>query len=192
MGEIPTDQDSDRAMADGHRRHLLILRGPGGPIVQVAMSGRQVIYFDVSDVVEFVRSNVRLSGIQRVSVEIVKYLSARGGDHELRLICYHPTLKRMVWFSAAPFDADYAFDHSGFCRYFAISPRREQADDFGQHDWDVFVHGKAHCGPFPGSVKPCVLARSRASARRRSAASGSQIWKMRPSPMNITVSARPA
>lgn len=89
------------------------------------MSGRQVIYFDVSDVVEFVRSNTRLSGIQRVSVEIIKYLSGRSADHELRLICYHPTLKRMVWFSAAPFGEDYGFDHSEFCRYFAIAHRRE-------------------------------------------------------------------
>jgi len=89
------------------------------------MSGRPVIYFDVSDVVEFVRSNTRLSGIQRVSVEIVKYLSERRGDHDLRLLCYHPTLKRMVWFSAEPFDGNYRFDHSEFCRYFAISHRKE-------------------------------------------------------------------
>ncbi|OWJ56874.1 glycosyltransferase family 4 protein [Inquilinus limosus] len=84
------------------------------------MSGRQVIYFDVSDVVEFVRSNTRLSGIQRVSLEIIKTLSGRSADHELRLICYHPVLKRMVWFSAAPFGTGYIFDHAGFCKYFAI------------------------------------------------------------------------
>lgn len=91
------------------------------------MSGRQVIYFDVSDVVEFVRSNTRLSGIQRVSVEIIKYLSGRSADHELRLICYHPVLKRMVWFPAAPFGPGYVFDHAGFCKYFAIVPRRDGA-----------------------------------------------------------------
>ncbi|MGO1077947.1 glycosyltransferase family 4 protein [Inquilinus sp. CA228] len=89
------------------------------------MGSQPVIYFDVSDVVEFVRSNTRLSGIQRVSLEIVKYLSEHRGDHDLRLICYHPTLKRMVWFSAKPFSRNYSFDHSGFCRYFGIVPRRE-------------------------------------------------------------------
>ncbi len=65
----------------------------------------------------------------------------------------------------------------------AAAARGEQADDFGQHDGNV-----AHCAPPAGSVKPCTRARSRASARRRSAASGSQIWKMRPRPMNTTVS----
>lgn len=97
------------------------------------MSGRQVIYFDVSDVVEFVRSNTRLSGIQRVSVEIVKTLSEQRGDHELRLICHHPTLKRMVWFSAAPFGRGYVFDHTGFCKYFAIAHRREGSLRIKEH-----------------------------------------------------------
>ncbi len=82
-----------------------------------------MIYFDVSDVVEFARSNERLSGIQRVSIEIIKYLSQVYGNEHLRLICYHPLFKRMLWFSAEPFSASYVYDQAEFCRYFSIEYR---------------------------------------------------------------------
>src|SRR6202022_2063124 len=48
--------------------------------------------------------------------------------------------------------------------------------------WGAFWAGA------PGSVRPRARARSRASVRRRSAAAGSQIWKVRPRPMNTTLS----
>ncbi len=82
-----------------------------------------MIYFDVSDVVEFARSNDRLSGIQRVSIEIIKYLSQVQGGENLRLICYHPLFRRMLWFSAEPFDASYVYDQAEFCRHFCIDYR---------------------------------------------------------------------
>jgi glycosyltransferase involved in cell wall biosynthesis len=110
------------------------MRSPDPTVIRRAPSpeseptgGKPVIYFDVSDVVEFVRSNNRLSGIQRVSIEIVKYLSRNTSHHDIRLICHHPTLKRMVWFSAEPFGSGYAFDHAEFCQYFGINPRRAGA-----------------------------------------------------------------
>ena len=52
----------------------------------------------------------------------------------------------------------------------AAGARGEQADDLGQHDGDMGVHGMAHCGPFPGRVKPCdacPLARLGAAALGR-------------------------
>ena len=71
----------------------------------------------------------------------------------------------------------------------AAIARGEGGQHLGEHDGDV--PGPAHAGA-PGRVSPRERTRSRASARRRSAAAGSQIWKVRPSPMNTTLSVTPA
>src|SRR5882757_4489750 len=97
------------------------------------MSIDKTIYFDVSDVIVFARSNTRLSGIQRVSMEIIKHLSKNYRDHDIRLICYHPIVKRVVWFSSKPFSGNYAFNHSEFCKYFNIDHRSEGSVKIGEY-----------------------------------------------------------
>ena len=64
----------------------------------------------------------------------------------------------------------------------------KRCQHFSQHYWHMALHGHGARPAAAGKVRPRSRARSRASSVRRRAASGSQIWKIRPTPTQATAS----
>ncbi|HEY7129687.1 MAG TPA: glycosyltransferase [Nitrospira sp.] len=78
------------------------------------------IHYDVSDILEYARYHATLSGIQRVSTQLISHIVSKHGTERLRLIGWHPLRQRMVSFDASYFAGDYKYDQKDFCRHFAL------------------------------------------------------------------------
>jgi glycosyltransferase involved in cell wall biosynthesis len=80
-----------------------------------------MIHYDVTDIWEYARHNATLSGIQRVSIQILNRIVNSHGADSLRLIGWHPIKKRILSFDPAYFSGEYAYDQDHFCRHFGLS-----------------------------------------------------------------------
>jgi glycosyltransferase involved in cell wall biosynthesis len=85
----------------------------------VKMSG--VVHFDITEILEYARHNATLSGIQRVTTEIITHIVNRHGTDKLRLIGWHPLRHRIVSFDASYFSGNYKYDQEDFCRHFGVA-----------------------------------------------------------------------
>ena len=78
-------------------------------------------HFDITDVLEFARFNATLSGIQRVSLRIIGHLLEQHGRDRIRLIAFHPTLRRVVEIDSTFLHPNYSFNQEDFCKHCNLS-----------------------------------------------------------------------
>jgi glycosyltransferase involved in cell wall biosynthesis len=78
------------------------------------------IYYDVTDILDFARSNATLTGIQRVSLQLLNHIVNRYSTDCLRLIGWHPTRRCILSFDASYFGGDYKYDQEHFCQHFGL------------------------------------------------------------------------
>lgn len=74
-------------------------------------------YFDLTDVLAFARYNSTLSGIQRVSLRIIGHLIEKHGRERIKLIAFHPNLRRVVEIKSDFLTPDYSFDMNEFAAH---------------------------------------------------------------------------
>ncbi|HEX6000718.1 MAG TPA: hypothetical protein VFZ16_15185, partial [Hyphomicrobiaceae bacterium] len=79
-----------------------------------------MIYYDITDILEYARTHDTLSGIQRVSIQLLTHFVNKHGADKLRLIAWHPIQKRILVFDASYFAGDYRYDQDEFCRRFLL------------------------------------------------------------------------
>src|SRR5690349_22972694 len=80
------------------------------------------IYYDITDVLEYARYNATLSGIQRFSIELLALIIKKQQNTRIKVIAFHPVLKRVVVASVDYF-AIGSYDQEDFCRAFSMTPR---------------------------------------------------------------------
>jgi glycosyltransferase involved in cell wall biosynthesis len=74
----------------------------------------KMLYFDITDIIDFTRSNATPTGIQRVSLRIIGNLVDSYGSDKIRLIAYHPMQRAPIAIDASFLDAYYTFDRVKF------------------------------------------------------------------------------
>jgi glycosyltransferase involved in cell wall biosynthesis len=79
------------------------------------------IYYDISDTLEYARHNATLSGIPRVSIQLVSHIVNKHGTDKFHLIGWHPIRQRIISFDASYFSGNYEYDQEDFCRHFGLS-----------------------------------------------------------------------
>lgn len=79
-----------------------------------------MIYYDISDILEYARHNSSISGIQRVSISKINYIINTYGPDSIRLISYHPDKKVILTYEADHFRGVYNYDQASFCAYFGL------------------------------------------------------------------------
>lgn len=57
-----------------------------------------MIYLDITDILDYAQSNIRISGIQRVQLRIISSLVGRLGPDRVRCSFWHPTRREVVSF----------------------------------------------------------------------------------------------
>jgi hypothetical protein len=55
------------------------------------------IHYDVTDIWEYGRHHATLSGIQRVSIQLLSHIVNKHGTDRLSLIGWHPIRKRILY-----------------------------------------------------------------------------------------------
>ena len=80
-----------------------------------------MIYYDITDILEFARHHDTLSGIQRVSIQLLNHMVNKHGTDRLRLIGWNPSTHSIMTFDAGYFAGNYKYDAHDFCRHFALS-----------------------------------------------------------------------
>lgn len=68
------------------------------------------IYFDISDILRYSKSNRTLTGIQRFVTQIISHSVDKRGCDKVGLIAYHPRKKRLICYDAAHFCGEYEFN----------------------------------------------------------------------------------
>lgn len=81
-----------------------------------------MIYVDLSDLVIFARTHSTLSGVQRVSLQLLSELIEAQGSNNIRILAFHPISKCLVSLDSAPFIGSAAFDQAQFCALFGMVP----------------------------------------------------------------------
>lgn len=79
-----------------------------------------MIYYDITDILEYGRSNATLSGIQRVSVAVINHVVNTYEPESIQLIGYHPDKGDVVTFPSNHFEGIYIYDQIEFCSYFGV------------------------------------------------------------------------
>jgi glycosyltransferase involved in cell wall biosynthesis len=79
------------------------------------------IHFDLTDVLEYARHNTTLSGIQTMLVRVLNEMVDAYGQERIRLIGYHPNLKRLVSWEPSYFAGPFKYEHSDFCSRFGLT-----------------------------------------------------------------------
>ena len=104
------------------------------------------LFFDITDLLEYARKNTTLSGIQRVYVELISNLLQEHGPEKLRLIAFHPILKRPVSYDPEYFGPGFEYQQSDFCEYFGLhsSLHNPNLDNYlakkYQNSWKTSFH----------------------------------------------------
>lgn len=78
------------------------------------------VYYDITDILDYARKHTTVSGIQRVSFNVLSRLVTKHGADEVRVSAYHPRLRRWLWYDASFFAGDYAYDRDCFVHYFGL------------------------------------------------------------------------
>src|SRR5262245_29216022 len=89
----------------------------------MAMSNENIparIHYDITDILDYARHNSTLSGIQRVSIQLINRLVNKHGTDRLQLIGWHPNRKKIVSIDASYFSGHYNYDQDEFCRHFGL------------------------------------------------------------------------
>jgi glycosyltransferase involved in cell wall biosynthesis len=79
------------------------------------------IHYDITDILEYARHHATLSGIQRVSTQLLSHIVSKHGTERLHLIGWHPIRQRIVSFDASYFAGNYEYNQEDFCRHFGLS-----------------------------------------------------------------------
>ncbi|SHF53602.1 Glycosyltransferase involved in cell wall bisynthesis [Kaistia soli DSM 19436] len=79
------------------------------------------LFIDVSDLVDYARDNSSLSGIQRVSIEVIRRYANSISARNVKLIRFDPRTGDLSYHDIDFFSGAYRFDHREFCRYFGVS-----------------------------------------------------------------------
>jgi hypothetical protein len=79
------------------------------------------IYCDITDTLEYARHHSTLSGIPRVSIQLISHIVRKHGTEKLRLIGWHPIRRRMVSFDASYLSGDCTYNQEDFCLHFGLS-----------------------------------------------------------------------
>src|SRR5262245_12942151 len=79
-----------------------------------------MIYYDITDLLDYARSHDRLTGIQRVSTQLINRIVNKRGPNAFQLISYHPIWQRIVSFSAAYFAGEKQYRHDEFAEHFEL------------------------------------------------------------------------
>ena len=90
-----------------------------------------VVYFDITDVLEYARGHATLSGIPRTTLAMVSHLVTAHGPDRLRLIAYHPVRRRIETYDASCLAGGWRYDQAAFCRQFGLRPRSPQPTSEG-------------------------------------------------------------
>lgn len=78
------------------------------------------IYFDISDIMHYSKSNRTLTGIQRFVTLVATHLVKKHGSNKIKLIAYHPNKRRLVCYDASYFLGAPEFDRIRFRHYFGL------------------------------------------------------------------------
>lgn len=110
-----------------------------------------MIYYDITDLLQFFESHSQVSGIQRVAVTIIQQFltlaKTQSQPENLMLIAHHPRLKRIVMTEAAFFERP---DITGvdFCAHFGLR-RKTPSDELSafllerySQPWQRAFHGR--------------------------------------------------
>jgi glycosyltransferase involved in cell wall biosynthesis len=90
------------------------------------------LYFDITDIVDYAHGHNRVSGIQRVVVNVIRGIANRYGNDRVRCVYYHRGLKTLLECDPAIFVGDGEFDAElmlyklGLLRNWKIFPSRMQ------------------------------------------------------------------
>ena len=103
-----------------------------------------MIYFDITDLLEYARSNATLSGIQRVSVLAINRLYNTSGSETLRLIARHPIRKEILSYSARYFGDNPTYNQREFCQHFGLPMSQARKAPFV--DFTTYVEQKYNPG----------------------------------------------
>jgi len=109
------DMSAERQRVDADR-----FTGPHHQALQELSQRPVVIHYDITDVLEYARRNSTLSGIQRVSIQLINHIVNKYGTKRLRLIGFHPAKQRIMSFDPSYFGGDYRFEQGAFCRHFDL------------------------------------------------------------------------
>lgn len=78
------------------------------------------VYFDISDILRYSKSNRTLTGIQRFVTQAIAHLVKKHGSDVVKLIAYHPRKKRFVCYDASYFLGWCGFDRIRFRHHFGL------------------------------------------------------------------------
>jgi glycosyltransferase involved in cell wall biosynthesis len=79
-----------------------------------------MIYYDITDILDYARHHGTLSGIQRVSIQLLTRLINKHGTLGLRLIAFHPVWKRIISYDPSYFSGAYRYDQADLSSYFGL------------------------------------------------------------------------
>jgi glycosyltransferase involved in cell wall biosynthesis len=95
----------------------------------VGASGREGgrLYFDITCLLIFAPHHRRLSGVQRVEIELIRETVNSRGASACRLIGLHPDSGVATAYASDFFAGDYVYDRAAFCDHFGLSLRGVEA-----------------------------------------------------------------
>jgi glycosyltransferase involved in cell wall biosynthesis len=90
------------------------------------------LYFDITDIVDYAHGHSRVSGIQRVVVNVIRGIASRYGNDRVRCLYFHRGLKTIlecdptIFVGNGEFDAELMLYKLGLLRNWKIFPSRTQ------------------------------------------------------------------
>ena len=84
---------------------------------------RPVVYFDITDLLEYARYNTSLSGIQRMTTMMLNRIVVSRGVAAIRLIAYDRQSNSICWFPADNFNGRFEYEQEAFLDGFGIKPQ---------------------------------------------------------------------
>ena len=84
------------------------------------MADGRTYYLDVTDILKYASHNSTVSGIQRVTLNVIGQLVAKHGPSRIRLVGYHPKQRKVLELDSSWCSPDYRFDQMEFQRWFRL------------------------------------------------------------------------
>lgn len=84
------------------------------------MAEGRTYYFDITDILRYACFNSTVSGIQRVTLNMIGELVAKHGPRKIRLVGYHPIQRQILELDSSWCSPDYRFDQNEFARWFRL------------------------------------------------------------------------
>jgi glycosyltransferase involved in cell wall biosynthesis len=77
-----------------------------------------MIYYDMTDVLEYARHNSTVSGVQRFSIQMLSHIVNKHGADLVRIIAFLPSQNKLSSFDASFFRGEYIYNRNQFLNYF--------------------------------------------------------------------------